>query len=605
VPGGLSPLEVFTAFEETEREQEKGRRALRDVYRREAARGDGFHVVLLGRPYTVLSRWMNKGIPETFASLGVRVFYQDMLPSSGEALEAIAPLLEDVHWHYAARILEAAQITALRPGAYPVLVTSFRCSPDSFVTTYFRQILEAQDKPHLVLELDEHDSRLGYETRIEAAVRAFRNHHEEAPSRARIPGGSSAAGDRGLRSLPLVSSHREVELEGRTLYFPNWDSTSLRLLVAAVRRTGLDARLLEASEGSVRRSLRHNSGQCTPLSIIAQDFMETVKAQGVDPDRAVLWMMASNVACNIHLFPHHIRTILKTHGQGFEGARVYAGGISLQDIAATLPLDGYLAYMFGGFLRRMGCRIRPREATPGATDGILEESLLRLEEAFETGESKEAALGEVIAGFREIPVETGGGESQRPKVAIFGDLYARDNRVLNQDLVHFIEAHGGEVITTPYTSYLKMVARPYYWKWFLEGKYLDVVTAGVWMTALTRLEKRYFRYFESVLGEEEPAYDVSPRSILSEYNVRVEHSGESMDNLLKVFYVTRHHPDVALFVQVSPAYCCPSLVTEAMTREIQEKTGVPVVSVTYDGTGGGKNDVILPYLEHARRRWTA
>jgi hypothetical protein len=78
-----------------------------------------------------------------------------------------------------------------------------------------------------------------------------------------------------------------------------------------------------------------------------------------------------------------------------------------------------------------------------------------------------------------------------------------------------------------------------------------------------------------------------------------------MDNLLKVFYVTRHHPDVALFVQVSPAYCCPSLVTEAMTREIQEKTGVPVVSVTYDGTGGGKNDVILPYLEHARRRWTA
>ncbi len=605
VPGGLSPLEVFTAFEETEREQEKGRRALRDVYRREAARGDGFHVVLLGRPYTVLSRWMNKGIPETFASLGVRVFYQDMLPSSGEALEAVAPILEDVHWHYAARILESAQITALTPGAYPVLVTSFRCSPDSFVTTYFRQILEAHEKPHLVLELDEHDSRLGYETRIEAAVRAFRNHHEEEPFRARIPGGLSAPKGKRHPSLPLGSSHREVDLEGRTLYFPNWDSTSLRLLVAAVRRTGLDARLLEASEGSVRRSLRHNSGQCTPLSIIAQDFMETVEAQGVDPDRAVLWMMASNVACNIHLFPHHIRTILETHGQGFEEARVYAGGISLQDIAATLPLDGYLAYMFGGFLRRMGCRIRPREATPGATDGILEESLLRLEDAFETGESKEAALGEVIAGFREIPMETGGGESWRPKVAIFGDLYARDNRVLNQDLVHFIEAHGGEVITTPYTSYLKMVARPYYWKWFLEGKYLNVVTAGVWMTALTRLEKRYFRYFESVLGEGEPAYDVSPRSILSEYNVRVEHSGESMDNLLKVFYITRHHPDVALFVQVSPAYCCPSLVTQAMTREIQEKTGVPVVSVTYDGTGGGKNDVILPYLEHARRRWTA
>lgn len=35
----------------------------------------------------------------------------------------------------------------------------------------------------LVLQLDEHDSRLGYETRIEAAVRAFRNHNESAGTR--------------------------------------------------------------------------------------------------------------------------------------------------------------------------------------------------------------------------------------------------------------------------------------------------------------------------------------------------------------------------------------------------------------------------------------
>jgi len=29
---------------------------------------------------------------------------------------------------------------------------------------------------------------------------------------------------------------------------------------------------------------------------------------------------------------------------------------------------------------------------------------------------------------------------------------------------------------------------------------------------------------------------------------------------------------------------------------------VPVVSVTYDGTGGAKNEVILPYLEYPRGR---
>jgi hypothetical protein len=37
-----------------------------------------------------------------------------------------------------------------------------------------------------------------------------------------------------------------------------------------------------------------------------------------------------------------------------------------------------------------------------------------------------------------------------------------------------------------------------------------------------------------------------------------------------------------------------------MVRKIEKKTGIPVVSVTYDGTGGNKNDVIIPYLEYPR-----
>jgi len=149
---------------------------------------------------------------------------------------------------------------------------------------------------------------------------------------------------------------------------------------------------------------------------------------------------------------------------------------------------------------------------------------------------------------------------------------------------------------------VKMVVGPYYWKWFLEGQYMNVLSTGALMAASGRLEKKYFRIFERILGEPEPAYDASPQAILSEYNVRVEHTGEAMDNLLKVFYIKKHHPDVALFVQASPAFCCPSLVTEAMAREIEEKSGVPLVSVTYDGTGGAKNEVILPYLEYPRAR---
>ncbi len=73
-----------------------------------------------------------------------------------------------------------------------------------------------------------------------------------------------------------------------------------------------------------------------------------------------------------------------------------------------------------------------------------------------------------------------------------------------------------------------------------------------------------------------------------------------MDNILKIHYIKKHYPDVALFVQTSPAFCCPALITEAMAREIEKKTNTPLVSITYDGTGGNKNDVIIPYLKNPR-----
>jgi len=602
VPGGVSFFEVSSAYDEAVKAKDQALAGLRDLY---CPSDKALHVVLLGRPYTILSESMNKRIPQIFGSLGIPVYFQDMLSYTQEDVAVLRPLLEEVHWNYAAKILEAAEVCARTPGAYPVFVTSFKCSPDSFLTEYFRQIVESHGKPYLVLQLDEHDSRLGYETRIEAAVRAFRNHYAPTDSSAEKvePSPKVAAPAEHPLASCITRAFKEhtddVDLGGKTILFPNWDSLSLQLVVAALRKRGMDARLLDESEGSIRRSLRHNSGQCTPLNIIAQNFMEYVDRQNLDPAQSVLWMAASSIACNIRLYPHHIRTILDSHGRGFEKCKVYVGAMSLQDISAKLPLDVYTAYMFGGFIRRIGCRIRPYEKRRGDTDRVMHEGMELLVEAFQGDRSKEETLAAVLSRFDGIECVQG---ERRPEVAIFGDLYSRDNDILNQGLIRFIEDHGGEVITTPYTSFVKMLVRPYWWKWFLEGKYMNVLSTGALLAAVGPLERKYFPYFEQVLGEPEPSYDASPQTVLSEYKVRFEHTGESMENLLKIYYTTRYHPETALFVQASPAFCCPSLITEAMAQEIEAKTGVPMVSVTYDGIGGGKNEVLLPYLEYPRGR---
>ena len=139
-------------------------------------RSDDISVALLGRPYSLLQNTMNKGIPDILGNLNIKAFYQDMLPADNNDLSEIDPLLKRLHWNYAAKILKAALYTARTPGLYPVYVTSFKCSPDSFTIEYFKRIMDKYGKPYLILELDEHDSNVGYETRIEAAVRSFRNH---------------------------------------------------------------------------------------------------------------------------------------------------------------------------------------------------------------------------------------------------------------------------------------------------------------------------------------------------------------------------------------------------------------------------------------------
>ena len=41
-----------------------------------------------------------------------------------------------------------------------------------------------------------------------------------------------------------------------------------------------------------------------------------------------------------------------------------------------------------------------------------------------------------------------------------------------------------------------------------------------------------------------------------------------------------------------------------MSDKLEEITGVPIVSITYDGTGENNNDAIIPYLKFPRKAKT-
>ena len=585
VPGKITFFDVASAFDAAVGFRKTCERRLKEDYQQAVGPGE-FHVMLLGRPYTVLSPDMNKGIPSIFGRLGVKAFFQDMIPCTGEDIRAMEPLLDEFHWHYAAQILLSAQAAARTKGAYPVLVTSFKCTPDAFVIDYFKKVMASHQKPYLILQLDDHDSNVGYETRIEAALRAFKNHYDVDDP------GCPVDKETFAHCAGTKHFHR------RTLLLPNWDTLSLSLVEAALRKEGIDARLLNESTDSIRKGLRMNSGQCIPLNIVAQECIDYIERYDLDPAETSVWTVKSSLACNLPLFPLHMRSLFQSYGKGMQDIDVYAGALSFMDISVKLPSNIYFAHMFGGMLRKIGCRIRPYELHAGDTDETISAGMRMLREAFLGRRQKEETLAEIMERFLAIP-QTRDRDS-RPKVAIFGDLYVRDNEVMNQDLVHFIEANGGEVVVTPYHNYVKMICKSYLHKWFREGLYFNVISNKTLMMAMTQLEKTYEKYFRPVLNDPEMSYDSPLRSILSAFNIKMENNGEAIENILKIYYTLKQHPDISLFVQTSPAFCCPSLVTESIAEEIEHQFGVPISCITYDGTGGNKNEAIIPYLQYPR-----
>ncbi|TFH23630.1 MAG: CoA activase, partial [Bacteroidia bacterium] len=163
--GELTLLNVLSALKKAEYNTARLKTKLKELYHQKNDSAAYVSVVLLGRPYVVLSDTLNKGIPDIFTGMGIQTWFQDMLPIDPEHDEAFNQLLEKTPWHFASNILRAAELVGRTQNQYPVLITAFKCAPDSFIIEYFKQLMDLYGKPYLIIQIDEHDSNTGYETR--------------------------------------------------------------------------------------------------------------------------------------------------------------------------------------------------------------------------------------------------------------------------------------------------------------------------------------------------------------------------------------------------------------------------------------------------------
>jgi predicted CoA-substrate-specific enzyme activase len=122
-------------------------------------------VVVTGRPYNLYDERLNLRLGQNLAKIGVAAIPMDFIDVSSVDLSDFP----NMYWGLGAQVLRVAKFIRNRPNFFGLHLTNFSCGADSFIEHFYKFIM--QEKPYLILELDEHSAVAGVMTRIEA----FRN----------------------------------------------------------------------------------------------------------------------------------------------------------------------------------------------------------------------------------------------------------------------------------------------------------------------------------------------------------------------------------------------------------------------------------------------
>lgn len=409
-------------------------------------------VVLFGRPYNSMVQVANKGIPAKFASRGIRIIPLDMVPYHDETLSPDG----NMYWAMGQMIVRAARFVAKHPQLFGVFVTNFSCGPDSFMVTYFRDIMGR--KPSLTLELDSHTADAGIETRIEAFLDIVHYYRRldarQVAAAARLPAFRpampEAVADRaGVRTsagewLPLTDRRVKVVL-------PAMGKFGSALVAGAFARCGIRAEALPPADEEVLKLGRGNSSckECLPLQTTIGAMLHYLNRRPADEVTAYL-MPSAEGPCRFGQYHVFSRRVIEQQRIPDAAVLVVTSANGYGGLGNRYTLAAWRGVVIGDLFDEVW-------ATILAAAADREEGLAVLDREYQ-------AISQVIhrdwpviaARLKAAAVNLSRIRLQRPyaaipKVSLIGEIYVRHDPISLQRLVERM-ADRGFILRTAQTS---------------------------------------------------------------------------------------------------------------------------------------------------------
>ncbi|MDH3401978.1 MAG: acyl-CoA dehydratase activase [Acidobacteriota bacterium] len=424
---GIEPDLLQAALAAGLRAQERFRGRMRALGRQLLARRGDRLVVVLGKPYNLLDPFLNLGLGRHLVRLGLPFMPMECLPLDEVSLDE---RWSELPWGTNRDYVRAALFARDDPRLFPLAISSFGCGPDGFTVRHLEALLE--NRPQLVLEVDEHRAEAGLITRLEAFA-------DEIDAFCRRRTGSA------VRRGPARGETRRTPASRR--YFLPHFADHVHAYAGALRRAGHEAVVLPPPDEAKRRlGARMASGrECHVFSILAGDLSSLASAGGSREGDAFLFP-GTAVPC---LLPQYRDAML--HGlRGLAPPRIdVVTPHTTEHFSSLLGFHGLYLFWQGlvavDLLLKAACSLRPYELEPGRTDAVHRANLRRVEEAVESGGLEQAVrrAGEDLAA---IAIDR---SPPRPAVGVAGDVYTRVNGFASDDLFRRLESLGCEVWPAP------------------------------------------------------------------------------------------------------------------------------------------------------------
>ncbi len=415
-----------------------------------------FCVVIFGRPYNAMVEEANMGIPHKFATRGIQVVPFDFLPIDDEAS------MENMYWGTGHSLMKGARFVEKHPQLFGVYITNFSCGPDSFLITYFRNIMKR--KPSLTLELDSHTADAGIETRIEAfldIVRQYRFLLNEKIINA--PSSKFISAKTYLKNgYPFVqtSSGNIISMKDPrvTLLIPSMGRLSTESISAVFSQAGYHVAPHPPSDEEVLRIGRENTSckECLPLILTTGTLLNYTRTMKKKDEIVVYFMPTTSGPCRFGQYAVFMQQLIDR--MEIADVAIFALTSDNTYFGMGKGFDYYKAWwsiIISDVMEDIRSMLLANAVDVDQAMEIFQRNWLSIVHSIQYSRYSDLVdhLNERMSRLSQIPIKKH--PALVPKILLTGEIFVRRDPLSRQHLTEWLAENGFAVICSPVSEWIR------------------------------------------------------------------------------------------------------------------------------------------------------